>query len=164
MIGDGILPDEPMTRSSDLPIVAVALPLPIRQEFSYRVPPGMAAAAGSVAAGLASIGSQGVAIHSAYEFNAVMPPASRDAESAAGGASTPLSYGPDKVTNYEAGVKTELFDRRLALDLAAFYIDWKNVQLNQLSPFGTSFYTNAGKAVSKGVEATADWRPTSCGK
>jgi primosomal protein N' (replication factor Y) len=30
-----------MNRSSDLPIVSVALPLPIRTEFSYRVPAGM---------------------------------------------------------------------------------------------------------------------------
>jgi outer membrane receptor protein involved in Fe transport len=63
------------------------------------------------------------------------------------------------VTNYEAGLKTSLFDRRLSLDLAAFYIDWKDVQLSQLSPLSTTFFTNAGKATSKGFEAAADWRP-----
>src|SRR5262245_24159729 len=43
MIGGEEFRDEPVTRSPDFPIVSVALPLPIRTEFSYRVPPGMEA-------------------------------------------------------------------------------------------------------------------------
>src|SRR5262245_40654850 len=45
MIGGEEFRDEPMIRSSDRPIVIVALPLPIHQEFSYRVPAGMEAPA-----------------------------------------------------------------------------------------------------------------------
>ena len=38
---------------------------------------------------------------------------------------------PEKLTAYEAGVKSELFDNRLRLNVAAFYYDYKNVQVIQ---------------------------------
>jgi len=71
----------------------------------------------------------------------------------------PPSYRPDTVINYEAGLKSDLFDRHLSLDLAVFYIDWNDVQLRQESPLGTSYFSNAGKASSKGTEGTFSWRP-----
>jgi len=67
-------------------------------------------------------------------------------------------YGPDSVTNYEAGVKTDLLDKRVSLDIATFYIDWKNIQLNEQGPTG-NFTGNAGAAKSEGVEASGSWRP-----
>src|SRR5262249_27728823 len=42
----------------------------------------------------------------------------------------PLSYAPDTLTNNEIGVKTQLFDNRLQLDLSAYYMIWQNVQFN----------------------------------
>lgn len=71
----------------------------------------------------------------------------------------PSSYKPDTLTNYEAGLKTDLFHRLLSLEASAFYIDWKNVQLLQISPLGTSYYSNAGKASSKGAEVSFSLRP-----
>jgi outer membrane receptor protein involved in Fe transport len=74
-------------------------------------------------------------------------------------ANVPAAYGPDKVTNYELGLKTTQLNGALTLDLAAFYIDWKNIQLNQRNPQGLNYFGNAGAAVSKGFEASAVWRP-----
>lgn len=72
-------------------------------------------------------------------------------------ADVPATYRPDNLTNYEAGTRTSFFDRMLTIDVAAFYIDWKDVQVttSYLSEeSGTEFQItgNAGAATSKGVE------------
>ncbi len=41
------------------------------------------------------------------------------------------AYLPEKLTAYEVGLKTELFDRRLRLNLAGFYYDYTNLQVIQ---------------------------------
>jgi iron complex outermembrane recepter protein len=71
----------------------------------------------------------------------------------------PPSYKPDTVVNYEAGFKSDLFDRRLSVDVAVFLIDWNNVQIYQQSPLGISFYSNGGLASSRGAEGNFSWRP-----
>jgi outer membrane receptor protein involved in Fe transport len=71
----------------------------------------------------------------------------------------PRSYDPDEVTNYEVGLKTELLDRRLSLDVSAFYIDWKDIQFNERNPQGLNYFGNGGAAESKGVEVAMSWRP-----
>jgi iron complex outermembrane receptor protein len=45
--------------------------------------------------------------------------------------SAPISIPFDEETlwNYEIGIKTELLDHRLRLNAAAFYMDWKNLQV-----------------------------------
>ena len=61
------------------------------------------------------------------------------------------------------GVRTDLLDRSLSLDVAAFLVDWKKIQLLQelilpgQPPFGVN--TNGGTARSKGLEATMGWTP-----
>ncbi len=60
---------------------------------------------------------------------------------------------PSEVTNYEVGLKTELLDRRLSLDVSAFYIDWKDIQLNERNAQNLNYFGNGGAAESKGVEA-----------
>ena len=73
-------------------------------------------------------------------------------------AGVPRTFGPDTTTNYEVGVKTESADHRLALELTAFLIDWKDVQLlAQVENFGVN--TNGGNARSKGIEFNASVRP-----
>jgi len=74
-------------------------------------------------------------------------------------AGAPLSYQPDEVINYELGLKTELLDRRLSLDVAAFYIDWQDIQLNERNASGLNYFGNAGAATSKGIEAAVTWLP-----
>ncbi|THD61683.1 TonB-dependent receptor [Phenylobacterium sp.] len=64
-------------------------------------------------------------------------------------------YSPDKLTNYEAGLKLRLWDDRVALNSAVFYDVWKNIQTDQFRPSGIPFTTNAGDAGILGLEAEA---------
>ncbi len=69
------------------------------------------------------------------------------------------SYDSDRVVNYEIGLKGDALDGKLSYDMAAFYIDWSHIQLRQVSDIGTQYFGNAGKASSKGVEASVVWSP-----
>jgi outer membrane receptor protein involved in Fe transport len=72
----------------------------------------------------------------------------------------PGTYGPDQLWNYEIGAKTQLFDRRLTLNASAYYIDWKNILLEQQTPGAGDVYVgNAGDATIKGVELEVVARP-----
>lgn len=74
---------------------------------------------------------------------------------------------PEKVTTYELGLKSEWFDRRLTLNLTAFYNDYKDTQLFVIIPFrgadGLTFnlnvLDNAPKAHTEGLEVEATVRP-----
>lgn len=68
-------------------------------------------------------------------------------------------FGADTTTNYEVGIKSDLLDRKLSVELTGFYIDWKNIQL-LTAVNGVGINTNGGSARSKGVEATVTLRPT----
>lgn len=69
-------------------------------------------------------------------------------------------FGPETLWNYEVGVKSTMFDRKLRANLALFYIDWKNVQVSSgvvgVDANGAiinfSGISNAASARSKGVE------------
>lgn len=64
-----------------------------------------------------------------------------------------ISYDPEKVTNYEIGVKSDLLDRRLRLNVAAFSMDYKDLQVQQLVVECLCTVTsNAGTAKIRGVE------------
>jgi outer membrane receptor protein involved in Fe transport len=68
----------------------------------------------------------------------------------------PGSYAPDSLTNYEVGLKTTLLDRRLQLNLSAYYMDWDNVQFFLFDPpfnINTTFGTNGPSYNIKGIEA-----------
>jgi iron complex outermembrane recepter protein len=73
---------------------------------------------------------------------------------------TPCEYGPDKTANYELGVKGAAFNGLLSYDASLYYIDWKDIQL-QVSDrtTGFSYYTNASRARSQGVELSAQAKP-----
>jgi len=75
-------------------------------------------------------------------------------------ASALLAYSPDSLWNYETGIKSQWFDRRLTLNAAAYQIDWSNMQISATSANGAfSYLTNAGKAKIKGFEVEAVARP-----
>ncbi|MCJ8158459.1 TonB-dependent receptor [Sphingomonas sp. LaA6.9] len=66
----------------------------------------------------------------------------------------------DSLVNYELGIKSLLFDRTLSIDVAAFYMDWKDIQLT-VDFNGVSGLANAGTARSQGIEASIMWQPVS---
>ena len=69
------------------------------------------------------------------------------------------TYDSDSLISYEVGLKAETADRSFGIDIAAFHIDWSDIQLfAQIDDFGVN--ANGGKAVSDGVEFTATIRPT----
>jgi iron complex outermembrane receptor protein len=74
------------------------------------------------------------------------------------GATAP-TFGPEKATTYEAGVKSQFLDRKVVLNLSGFYTDYKGIQLN--FQVGTSpTLQNAGNAHIYGLEAELQARPT----
>jgi iron complex outermembrane recepter protein len=72
---------------------------------------------------------------------------------------TPSSYNSDSIISYEAGLKGESANRLLRYDIAAFHIDWKDIQL-LARVNGVGINTNASGAKSEGVEFTLAFRPT----
>jgi iron complex outermembrane receptor protein len=65
-------------------------------------------------------------------------------------------YGPDKNWTYEIGLKNTFMNGLATLNIAAFYIDWSNLQL-QTAPTGgnitsANLILNVGGASIKGVE------------
>jgi outer membrane receptor protein involved in Fe transport len=63
----------------------------------------------------------------------------------------PTSYQADSTINYEIGLKTVQLDNRLSIDVDAFLIKWKKIQLYELvDEFGIN--ANGGTASSKGLE------------
>ncbi|MBM7404687.1 MULTISPECIES: TonB-dependent receptor [Sphingomonas] len=69
------------------------------------------------------------------------------------------TYDSDSLISYEVGFKAETADRSFSIDVAAFHIDWKDIQLfAQVEDFGIN--ANGGKAKSDGVEFTTILRPT----
>lgn len=78
----------------------------------------------------------------------------------ANGAFAPdITYGPDRVMNYEAGLKGSFPASRLSFEIARFYVDWTNIQLPLLTDQGLSFISNVGKASSRGFEANMAYTP-----
>jgi outer membrane receptor protein involved in Fe transport len=66
----------------------------------------------------------------------------------------PTVYDSDELTSYELGLKVESSDRAYSLDIAAFHIDWTDIQLfAQVNDFGVNI--NGGDATSDGLEFTA---------
>ena len=61
-------------------------------------------------------------------------------------------YRPESLDAYEIGLKTDLFDRLVRLNLAAFYYDYKDIQVQALQA-GAINTTNAAAAHVKGIDA-----------
>lgn len=75
-----------------------------------------------------------------------------------------IAFDPEEATNYEVGAKLDLFDRRLRFNTAAFYLDYKDLQVTRFfqpvgSNFGQFITENAANAEIKGIEAELTVRP-----
>ncbi len=72
---------------------------------------------------------------------------------AANAAGASKAYEPETAWNYEAGFKTDWFDRRLRVNVAAFYTSFKDLQVELLDDVNlTLVIANAANAKIKGVE------------
>ncbi|WP_233497319.1 TonB-dependent receptor [Novosphingobium sp. MD-1] len=70
------------------------------------------------------------------------------------------AYNSDSLWNYEVGLKTAWFDRKVTLNVDAFQIDWSDMQITLRTPNGAfSYIGNAGKAKVKGIEAETGIHP-----
>jgi iron complex outermembrane receptor protein len=88
---------------------------------------------------------------------------------AANAAAARTSFNPEFATNYEIGLKSRLFDRRLTLNLSGYYVDFTDLQFRQrilTIPGDQSsaivVVANAGSARIKGFElestlTATDW-------
>ena len=62
------------------------------------------------------------------------------------------AYLPEKLTAYEVGLKTELFDNRVRFNVAGFYYDYTNVQVIQFLA-GAQTVVNGASAKLYGIDA-----------
>jgi outer membrane receptor protein involved in Fe transport len=73
-------------------------------------------------------------------------------------AGAPSTFGPDKLWNYEAGLKGSLWGQRIKYSADAYHMDWKDMQLNVIIHGGT-VVANASSAKSDGIEASFQLAP-----
>jgi iron complex outermembrane recepter protein len=77
------------------------------------------------------------------------------------GASTvaALSFAPEYIWSYEAGVKTDWLERRLRLNLTGFHYSYTNLQVQSLLGPGVATISNAASAKVNGMELEATAKP-----
>ena len=66
-------------------------------------------------------------------------------------------YQPETIWSYEAGIKTQLLDRRLTAHLTLFHQDYKDQQFTQILGL-VAILTNAGASRSNGLELETSFR------
>ena len=74
----------------------------------------------------------------------------------------PNGYAPDSLTNNEVGLKSEFFNRRVQLNVSAYYMEWDNVQFLFFNPTelgNTTFGVNGPNYEIKGAEVQVVARP-----
>jgi iron complex outermembrane receptor protein len=79
---------------------------------------------------------------------------------------TQNGYNSETADNYEAGVKSTLFDDTLMLNFTVFYDPYSNAQIGVQQfveaggiPQNVTAVLNAGKQINRGVELESLWRP-----
>lgn len=74
----------------------------------------------------------------------------------------PNSYAPDSLNNFEVGLKTQLLDHMLQVNVSAYYMQWQNVQFLFFNPTelgNTTFGVNGPNYDVKGGEIQVVARP-----
>lgn len=75
----------------------------------------------------------------------------------------PSEFDSDSLISYEAGLKAETDNRTFGIDLAGFYVDWKNILILSSTTVGgtpVGINGNGRKACTYGAEGTMTLRPT----
>jgi len=70
------------------------------------------------------------------------------------------SVEPETVNAFEIGSKNMLFNDSLMINLAAFYYDYKDLQVNSFHPVLIAIRSNAASATVQGLEMDITARPT----
>lgn len=68
------------------------------------------------------------------------------------------TFSPDRLVNYEAGLKLSALSDRLSLNSAVFYAVWDDIQTDQFRNSGIAYTTNAGDARVLGLETELAFR------
>jgi outer membrane receptor protein involved in Fe transport len=71
----------------------------------------------------------------------------------------PPKVNSDTLLNYEIGLKSEFWDQRTILNVSAFDVQWKDIQVTGVTSSGTGYLTNGGTARSRGLEGEGTLRP-----
>lgn len=82
--------------------------------------------------------------------------------SSEGGGNFTITYGPEKITSYEVGLKSQWLDKHLLFNLAAYYNKIKGLQIDiPVDPLDPSVVDtqNVGRGTIKGLEAEMIVRP-----
>src|SRR3546814_1558916 len=71
-----------------------------------------------------------------------------------------FSFKPEHSENYEAGIKSTLFDGSLVLNGAIYETKFDNLQVSTYNANVQSYIVgNAAKATGKGIEGSVAWYP-----
>jgi len=70
-----------------------------------------------------------------------------------------LDFGPESLWAYEAGIKSDFLDRRLRVNVAGFWYDYRDLQVQSLLSPGVTTISNAATARVKGLEIETTARP-----
>lgn len=75
-----------------------------------------------------------------------------------------VQYSPEEITSYEVGLRSDLFDKRLRLNLTGYYMPYRNIIQDYVDFSGTAgaqvFSVNAADAHIKGVEGDLSFAAT----
>ncbi|MEQ5789279.1 TonB-dependent receptor [Erythrobacter sp. NFXS35] len=94
------------------------------------------------------------------DVNAPVPADRCAADLAAFGGIVPENFDSDALWSYEVGAKADLFQRKLAVNLAVYQLDWTDIQQEIALPnCGFAFVDNLGTARSRGFEFEMQARP-----
>jgi iron complex outermembrane recepter protein len=69
------------------------------------------------------------------------------------------SFGPEQIWSYEAGAKTDWFDKRLRVNLTGFLYHYSGLQVQSLLSPGNVYIGNANSARVKGLELETIIKP-----
>lgn len=69
------------------------------------------------------------------------------------------NMNPETGRSIEVGIRSELFDRQVRLNLAAYDFRLKETIVVQAEQNGEDYFINAGTTSQKGIESTVSWNP-----
>jgi iron complex outermembrane receptor protein len=103
---------------------------------------------------------EGLMAYATYSEGFRVGGANPNPPSLTGGA--PTTYDSDSLKNYEIGLRADLLDKRLLVDVTAFHLDWDNMQVRLFTPapYYFAYVTNAGGSTVDGVELSSSFRVT----